>query len=379
MTLWASKRSYVRVVLFATALTVGLPATANTQKTPRELVSELLSAYLRGDFGVLESARPHLRTALDLERFSSQLRQQGSRMPPLVVAMVALEVAAIATDEARLARRSSDRMEISRLILRGLLEIGCGQFKRASVSAAFIRDWDLAALTFLNGPAMILWGGVEFPESWNVSGVAQSLHPSHARERFPADPKVAFWWAVSREHKGHTLLYSKGISWSRDMPWDTALKGFDLDEIAAGFSDANREASLTLDARLRLGRVRSWQGKPQEALELWRYVRTQTGDPAQRYLTHVFAGRTLMDLSRSAEAILEFRSALQMRPGTQSASVPLASLLYLTDQRQEAGRVVNTLISSSATVGGDPWADYLAPGYRDWPTYLRKVREGLAK
>jgi hypothetical protein len=362
------------------ALAAGLPGSANTQKPTHELVPELLAAYLRSDFGALETARPHLRRSADLRRFSEKLRQEANRAPPLVVAAFALEVAAIATEEARLTRPSSDRMNISRLILRELLEIGCDQFKRVSASAAFVRDWDLAALSYLNGPALILWGGVEFPESWNISGVAQSLHPSHARQRFPLDPKVGYWWAVSREHKIHAFLYSRGVAWSRDMPSVTALKGFDLDGIAAAYNDADGEGPLPFDARLRLGRVRSWQGKPQEALKLWRHVGTETEDPVQRYLAHVFAGRTLMDLSRAADAIVEFRSALRLRPGTQSAAVPLASLLYLTDQRQEAGEIVAALLDGSAGGGsGDPWADYLAPGYRDWPTYLGKVREGLKK
>jgi hypothetical protein len=273
-------------------------------------------------------------------------------------------------------------MDVARLIVRGLLELGCEQFKRVGASAAFIRDWDLAALTFLLGPASVLWGGVEFPLTWNIGAVSEALHPDHARQRFPNDRYVAFWWAVSREHHGHAFLYSRGVSWSRDAPWSTMLHDFhfDLDEIADGFTAAAGESSLMFDARLRLGRVRSWQGRSQEALEVWRNVGRQTEDPTQRYLAHVFAGRTLMDSSRTTEAIAEFRSALRLRPDTQSAAVPLASLLYLDDERREAGEIISTLLEGAAdTKSGDPWAEYLAPGYRSWPTYLRKVREGLKK
>jgi tetratricopeptide (TPR) repeat protein len=176
-------------------------------------------------------------------------------------------------------------------------------------------------------------------------------------------------------------MYSRGVAWSKDMPWTTVLDDFhfDLDDIAAAYRSAALEPSLSFDARLRLGRIRSWQGKSEEALELWRQVRTQTEAASLRYMTHVFSGHTLMNLNRTGEAVVEFRSALRIFPNMQSAAVPLASLLYLTDERQGAGAIIATLLAGSSGATGDPWADYLAPGYQYWPEFRQKIREGIRK
>jgi predicted Zn-dependent protease len=120
-----------------------------------------------------------------------------------------------------------------------------------------------------------------------------------------------------------------------------------------------------------------WQGDTETALRLWGEVRRETEDPSLRYLAHVFAGRTLIDYGRPADAMTEFRAALRLRPHTQSAAVPLASLLYLTDQRQEAAAIIDGLLRAPAVTDGDPWAVYLAPGSRDWPAFLRRLRSGL--
>jgi tetratricopeptide (TPR) repeat protein len=368
---------------------VGLiPQARGDPQTAIEIsVKELIGRYAAGDWSVLEAARPRLRNVQDLTRFRNDLRREARSSPPLVLAALALEAAAAAAFEARNTRQSEDRTVLSYLVL-SILEIGCARLSGVNASGAFVLDWNLASLALLQGPVTLLWGGIESPAVFNASSVAEHGHPLHVRERFPRDPQIALRWGISQELYVHTWLLSFGVSWSRDTPEEVLLgrrrdphmrfhRDTELRTAAVAFEEAAQQPSQKLEAMLRLGRVRSLLGEWTAALALLRSVAAQSEDSDRRYLAHLFIGRTLIERGDLANAIREFQSALSVKPGTQSAVAPLASLLYLDDQRSEVADLIDRLLEVPLIDHRDPWADYLAPGYRDWPRFINSVREGL--
>jgi hypothetical protein len=269
-----------------------------------------------------------------------------------------------------------------------LIEVGCSQFKRTGVSGTFVRDWNLAALALALGPASMLRGAIEYPVVIFARNAPPFLHEHarHARVTFPKDPFVLYEWGAVQEIMVHVALHSEGaVHFPSFKPRHTMRRsdgqewwpgGATRREIAEAFEVAREAPALKFDALLRLGTVRSWLGENQEALQLWAEVAREDVNQDRVYLAHLFAGRALADSSRFAEAAAAFSAALHVRPNTQSAAVPLAALNYLGGNRAEAATIVGQLLES-ATDGSDPWLSYLAPGYRDWPIRLQRLRAAI--
>jgi predicted Zn-dependent protease len=102
-------------------------------------------------------------------------------------------------------------------------------------------------------------------------------------------------------------------------------------------------------------------------------VPTLTDDRNLEYLALLFRGRTLTALKRWTEATDEFRKAVEIRPGAQSARLATAAFHYLANRPGDAARQVDPVLSSQPDVE-DPWPSYLAPGHRDWPMRLQAKR-----
>jgi hypothetical protein len=115
-----------------------------------------------------------------------------------------------------------------------------------------------------------------------------------------------------------------------------------------------------------------YQGHVEEALGLWAGVPVLTRDASLQYLAHMFIGRTLAATGRSAEAIEAYRQASAIRPGAQSARIPLAALLYLSGDRDEAARLVSPLLNAPAAAA-DPWWAYTDPRLQERVNAMRRA------
>jgi hypothetical protein len=381
-------------MIFSVALGLECIAAGSAVPTGNE-IENLLSAYSAGRFDIVDSARPRLRTAKDVAKFREELDRAAARWPPAVVAVFALEVAHAAIEEAIQQRPSvaRDRIPVDGRYLgahvAGIVEVGCSQFRRASVSAAFMRDWNVAALTLALGPGSLVRGGLEYPIVIFAPSASPILHhhARHAREAFPNDPFVLYEWGAVHEIMAHTSRHSEGAvhypvftqpNARKRSPGDKSWPGgVALTEIAAAFEKARGESTLQLAAALRLGQVSVWLGNNQRALELWADVARQDKNSDLVYLAHLFRGRVLADSKSLSEAGNEFAAALRIRPDTQSAVIPLAALTYLAGQRAQAALMVDDLLLAPDPSRGDPWLWYLAPGYRDWPVRTERLRRAI--
>ena len=69
------------------------------------------------------------------------------------------------------------------------------------------------------------------------------------------------------------------------------------------------------------------------------------------------AGRVYQLQARKSEAEAAYRRALEVIPGTQSASTALAALLFTSGKRGEAAALIHQTLASPAD-NSDPWVDF---------------------
>jgi tetratricopeptide (TPR) repeat protein len=352
-----------------------LPVDLHSSRDPDQSLRDIFAAYSHGQFDDVQiSLRAWLNDPVRVRTLKRDVDDQLKRSLPVPGAAFALEAAAVVIIDG-----AQNPDPFDQLAILDLLETGCKKLRSSRDGPnAFEREWHLAAMALLSGPGSSLLGGVERP-TWFWRG-AVWLHEhfldSHARKRFPADPKIALAWGISRELEVHSFLHSAGVSLVKPgttIPAREKQQRQFLREAAIGFDEARQDMALKAEATLRLGRIRALQGQTEEALQLWSEVADSTGDTASRYLAFLFRGRTLLELKRSSEATLEFQRASRVRPEAQSARLALATLDYLANRPDDVRREITALLSPASTTE-DPWSSYLAPGYREWPARLQSIR-----
>jgi tetratricopeptide (TPR) repeat protein len=247
---------------------------------------------------------------------------------------------------------------------RDMVELACSTLERSAVTP-FDRQWHLAAIAVLTGPPSDLQGGSTLASLHTGSPRAAALEAlsKRLRERLPADPALSLAWGISREAEVQAWLYSwaTSIKLQPDRPIPRQARTADphrwLDDAAESFEVARKEQALRAEATLRLALTKMYQGQADEALGLWAGVPVLTRDASLQYLAHMFSGRTLAATGRSADAIEAYRKAAAVKPGAQSARIPLAALLYLAGDRDEAARLMLPLLNAPAPAA-DPWWGY---------------------
>jgi tetratricopeptide (TPR) repeat protein len=110
-------------------------------------------------------------------------------------------------------------------------------------------------------------------------------------------------------------------------------------------------------------------------VEQFEDVLTLTQDPVLLYLAHFLTGQAHEQDGDRANAITAYRAALEALPGTPSASVALASLLFLGGDRDEAPPLIDAAVSKPAIV--DPWRDYQSGDFRFWNARFAALRKAL--
>ena len=130
-------------------------------------------------------------------------------------------------------------------------------------------------------------------------------------------------------------------------------------------------------ARVRLGRVLWRLGQSNEAGEALESAVAHARDPRDRYLAHLFLGRIHEDAHRLDEAIAQYRRAVDLDPGAQSAAVALSHALQLAGEIDAARQALaRGLVARRAP--RDPYWDYLVSDARPAEDLLAALhRESL--
>jgi tetratricopeptide (TPR) repeat protein len=168
---------------------------------------------------------------------------------------------------------------------------------------------------------------------------------------FPRDGELLLTVASVLEERAVLLT-------SRVGPEVSGVQREWLETARRDLTDAvSRDPDLAL-ARMRLGRVLWRLGEGELARVSLEEGLRRTRVPGHRFLAHLFLGRVHEDAEHVEEALAQYRSAVEIDPGSQSAAVALSHALQLAGEGEEARLVLANGLHDRG-VARDPFWDYL--------------------
>lgn len=134
------------------------------------------------------------------------------------------------------------------------------------------------------------------------------------------------------------------------------------------------------EARLRLGRVHWRLRRPEVARTRFEEVLARSGDPALIFMAHLFLGRVYEDRGAFAEAEIEYRAALWLRPLSDPAATALSHARLLQGDADGAREVLATVLDQlHRRIEIDPYKAYLMAHTREGQTDLAGLRGELVR
>ncbi len=149
-------------------------------------------------------------------------------------------------------------------------------------------------------------------------------------------------------------------------------------DLADQWKALGQRDSIRTEATIHLANTYLRLDRPDLALDALRSVPLPEGDSALLYLVHYLAGRAEEIRGDREAAERSYRAAVAAVPRAQSASMALATLLFLSDSRTEAFEVTADMFAAGPPVS-DPWRDYQANDFRQWPTRVRELRDAYQR
>lgn len=192
------------------------------------------------------------------------------------------------------------------------------------------------------------------------------VHLARARRLFPRDAFVLFASGCLHEvlaaPQVQTVIETTRLSHRESFDVESA--GLNLRQAERFFAQALENDTTFHEARVRLARVMSLQGRQQEALAELQKVPADLGDTVVAYLARLFAGRTEELLGRQVAARKSFERAAALFPSAQSPQLALSRLAIVRGEREAASSVLSVLAAPVENAArSDPWWTYhMGPG-----------------
>lgn len=360
----------------AVCLAGGVGPWAAAFEQDRPDVPALLDRYERGDHAdvVLELARTRDPATLrrDLERQGTAWTEAAGAglvvRRRMVAATVALEFAAL-----RLWPEDVDP----------LIEWGCGLVRRNGAPNALERLWQRASVAIFgrarDAGKLVTRAGPGVPQGTLITPESRRVdHIGHARARFPDEPRFRLAAAMLAAAAADTEP-PRDAEWVGDglLPKDapearrrtSARRAIDL--LAALTS----EPELGAEAEMRLGYLRLTLEEPDRALAHFARAATAS-DPFVAYLGRFLAGRAHDRQGDRDRANQQYRAALAVLPGAQSATTALSANLFLGGRPDEAYGLTQRAIALRPPPD-DPWHQFGYGDLRFVPALLGGLRGAL--
>jgi hypothetical protein len=256
------------------------------------------------------------------------------------------------------------------------------------VGVSFVRFWHRAAIGLLHRAGDPL-KTEEYVESLTARLAAEADRPA-------LDPRLALAVAVAQEHRcwfrrpsldladAPIVEFTQAAGVRIDDPLGPpplqkarlAVEYRDCLRLAiARFGEAAESSETRAEARLRAGWMLFQAGHFQEAFD-----RLDVGDVGDDrdllYWSALFRGRALTALDRHQDAVEAYRSALELFPGAQSASVGLVLGLFRINRLAEADELGRTL-RARPDAAADPWPNYIEGDARFVDAWTRQLRASI--
>lgn len=350
-----------RAVLLCLAVALWVAPEATAQRSDSRL-DRILDAYGQGD---ASAASVELATVSNYEKFGIEFPQHASRWiqsAPEGKKDFRRRVAALFTLELAHATLPTPRIWIR---VREIMEWGCEQI-RSGQPTPFERTWLLAADTLIQGA-----GDNDLGEP----------HARHSQQRFPDEPRFRLAEAVARREAKITA--NRPGAPTRLLAYGTLDVRRDLSKVRLAGTIARLTALrddpvVGPEARLRLGILYFHLGRLAESLSELQAASRASADPFATYLAYLLSGQVLEFQQEHANAISAYRSAVAIFPQAASGLSALASLLFLTDDRDGAADLYARMVATHPPAV-DPWREFGFGSYRFWSGYIEWLRREVRR
>jgi hypothetical protein len=343
-------------------------------------VRELLDRYpsITVDF------RSLLETERDLEQFRERLTREADawirtgdaehrRRREIAAAALALEVAHASFDVAWGEGRR-------------LIEWGSSMLRKTPMPDEGERLWHLAALPLIQGAFDYKLMVQQKDDVWiarfaNEPRLLFALVVMLEGDTWPEPPRGEPWEEDDKKLESSFNMAQAQRARRTTTTADVRARAFEhrrrenMRRVITLLEDFSNSIELRADALLRLGVLHLRMRHRDVALDQFADVVRLTGEPFLVYLAHFFTGVAHEQAGDRTEAIRAYRAALAAMPRAQAASLALASLLFLRDERDEASRLVDSALS--LPVASDPWRSYQSGDFRLWPERIAALRKAL--
>jgi tetratricopeptide (TPR) repeat protein len=350
-----------------------------TQGGPVHLVS-LLETYAEGNY---DDAVAQASALKDLGPLRLQFVQQTPGWIAGDPARTEMRRAAVA---AFLVELAAARIEDDWGRLSDLIEWTCAQLLRSSgPPTEFERRWHMATTAlagrartrlWLLGPYARLPHQKPLKRPPSKDDPPSPLHLTHAIERFPDDPRfqlarvVAWTWGRDSEP-----MRNMRADWQRNIDRWAPSRPPQLEAITA-FQPLTQIPEVAPEAWLRTGLIYVTVSDHDAALKAFETAQPLAGTAQLKYLSHFLAARSLEALQRPDEAAAQYRRALDVLPGAESATIALSSLLFLRGESEPSIAMISEAFGKTmATVDPGRLTGYGA--YLYWPEIKAAMRAAL--
>lgn len=340
-------------------------------------VLALLDAYDRGRH---DEAVAKAVALPDLGPFRLRFVQDT---PGWIAAEPALREARQAAAAGLLIEIAAARLESDWGRLSDLIEWMCVQL-RAGPPTEFERAWHAASHAVAGRARARVWLLGEYarlphqkPTNAPPSDPQRppARHLMHALERFPDDPHfqlsrvVAWTWGRDGEP-------TRNIDRRENEDRRPARRAPQLEALVT-LEPLTQMPGVAAEAWVRIGLVQVTVGDFAAALRAFESAQAIASSPAIQYLAHFHAARSLERLSRLDAAIGEYRQALAIVPGAESAALALASLQFMRDDRDEAVALIDG-VTRLAAQPDDPGRLSGYGSFLHWPERKSDLRRALS-
>jgi tetratricopeptide (TPR) repeat protein len=300
-----------------------------------------------------------------------------------------------------------------------LIEWACRLLREERIPSTGERLWHLASLQLAHDP-IFLFGLERMSSDSRTRNVYQEYgnamnHLKHAESRFPDEPSVRLlkiehqtdapdcssigyqiWSRVEVSQKQIAAWQQQAASlraareavrWIQDQVFMTVVndptKSADYVRCANARRTIQRNlkawqapASIEDAVQFELGALAMLFGERPAAIEHFR-VAADSNDIYYRYLARLLTGRTHQIEGNLSAAASDYRSALSVLPDTPSASMALATVLFLQGQSEEADQwAADALRRLDAH---DPWIDFVNGQHDRWPALIGPLRASFVQ
>jgi tetratricopeptide (TPR) repeat protein len=263
-----------------------------------------------------------------------------------------------------------------------LIEYACVQLRTTGPPTPFEREWHAASHAIAGRARARLWLLGEYarlphqkPTTAPPSDPQRppARHLMHALERFPDDARFQLSrvvaWTWGRDAEPIRNLRRRDDGDRRPPRRAPQMEAITVLEPLTSAPDVAPEAWI------RIGLVHFSVEDFASALRAFESAQIAS-EPAIKYLAHFDAARALERLARPDDAVREYQKALEVIPGAESATVALASLQFMRDDRDTAVSLIDRVFNRS-TGTDDPGRLAGYGSFLRWPLLRAAMRKAL--